>query len=110
NTFEAGLKNLPQVNSLFRITRLEVWVTNDRNMTQDVRDIVAISDFGEWERMTNTEPDKWRNPDTLPYMDICMTDILPDNNINYIMREIRARPELRDLNNTVKGLQDQPFN
>ena len=110
NTFEAGLKNLPQVNSLFRITRLEVWVTNDRNMTQDVRDIVAVSDFGEWERMTNMEPDKWRNPDTLPYMDICMTDILPDNNINYIMREIRARPELRDINNAVKGLQEPPFN
>jgi len=110
NTFEEGLKNLPQVNSLFRITRLEVWVTNDRNVTQDVRDIVAISDFGEWKRMTNQDPDLWRNNDTVPYLDLCMTSILPDNRVNRIMGEIRARPDLRDINNVVKGLQDAPFN
>jgi len=28
NTFEQALDNLPQINSLFRITQLEVWVTD----------------------------------------------------------------------------------
>jgi cell surface protein SprA len=110
NTYEAGLKNLPQINSLFKITRLEVWVTNDRNQTTDVRDVVAFADLGEWERMNTDNPDKWRNPDTIPLLDICMTDILPDNSTNFIMSELRKYPELRDLNNTVKGLQEAPFN
>ena len=110
NGFEEGLKNLPQINALFHITRLEVWVTNDRNQTTDVRDIVAMSDLGEWRRMTNDEPDKWRNPDTNSIKDICMRDILPDNNTNFIMRELRRTPDIRDLDNTVKALQNPPFN
>ena len=110
NGFEASLKNLPQINSLFRLTRLEVWVTNDRNQTTDVRDIVAISDLGEWRRMTNSEPDKWRNPDTNSIKDLCMVDILPDNNTNYILRELRRNPDIRDLDNAVKALQAPPFN
>ena len=108
--FESTLKNLPQINSLFSITRIEVWVTNDRNQTTDVRDIVAISDLGEWEVMTNDEPDKWRNPDTTQFMDICMENILPDNNTNFILPEIAKNPALRDLDNVVKGLQAAPFN
>jgi len=110
NVFETTLKNLPQINSLFHITRLEVWVTNDRNQTTDVRDIVAMSDLGEWRRMTNDDPDKWRNPDTNNLKDLCMTDILPDNNVNYIMRELRRDPSIRELDNVVKALQNEPFN
>ena len=109
-TFESTLANLPQINSLFKITRLEVWVTNDRNQTTDVRDVVALSDLGEWHHMTNDEPDKWRNPDTLPYSDICMKGILPDNNTNFIMRELRSNPDIRDLDNVVKALTTSPFN
>jgi len=110
NNFQTALKNLPQINSLFHITRLEVWVTNDRNQTTDVRDIVALSDLGEWRRMTNSEPDKWRNPDTNSIKDLCMVDILPDNNTNYILPALRNTPDARYLDKTVKTLQDPPFN
>ena len=109
-TFESALSNLPQVNSLFNITRIEVWVTNDRNQTTDVRDIVAISDLGEWRFMTNNNPDFWRNPDTASLKDICMIDILPDNNVNYILSTIRQNEEIRDIDNAVKLLQSPPFN
>lgn len=109
-TFESALTNLPQVNSLFNITRLEVWVTNDRNQTTDVRDIVAIADLGEWRFMTNDNPELWRNPDTAGLKDICMIDILPDNNTNFILRTIRANPDIRDIDNAVKALQSPPFN
>ena len=108
--FEATLANLPQINSLFRITRMEVWVTNDRNQTTDVRDIVAHSDLGEWRYMTNEEPDKWRNPDTNSLKDICMKDILPDNSTNKIMGALRSDPSIRDINNVVKALTAPPFN
>ncbi len=110
NTFEMALKNLPQINSLFHINRIEVWVTNDRNQTTDVRDIVAIADLGEWRYMTNSEPDKWRNPDTNNLKDICMTDILPDNNTNFILRELRRDENNRNLDNAVKALQAPSFN
>ncbi|HJW27676.1 MAG TPA: cell surface protein SprA, partial [Saprospiraceae bacterium] len=110
NGFESALKNLPQINSLFHITRLEVWVTNDRNQTTDVRDIVALSDLGEWRRMTNSEPDKWRNPDTNSIKDLCMIDILPDNNTNSILKELRRTPDIRNLDNAVKSLTKPPFN
>ncbi len=48
NRYEGALKNLPQINSLFRITKLDLWVTNTRNATEGgVRDIVALADLGE---------------------------------------------------------------
>ncbi|MEO6132211.1 MAG: cell surface protein SprA, partial [Saprospiraceae bacterium] len=105
NTFEKAVMNLPQINSLFHITRIDVWVTNDRNQTTDVRDVVAIADLGEWRRMTNGDTNRWRNPITPRIQDICMTDILPDNSTNKILGTLRANPENRDLDNAVKSLQ-----
>ncbi|TNE58707.1 MAG: cell surface protein SprA [Bacteroidetes bacterium] len=45
--FEPALKCLPVPQSLFTITRMEVWITNDKLATQNVRDIVALMDLGE---------------------------------------------------------------
>ena len=45
--FEPALMCLPVPQSLFTITRMEVWITNDRLVTQDVRDIVALQDLAE---------------------------------------------------------------
>jgi cell surface protein SprA len=109
DTYEAALKNLPQINSLFHITRMEVWVTNDRNQTTDVRDIVALSDLGEWHRMTNDDPDNGVTLIRLPLNDLCMTGILPDNNTNFIMRELRRNPDTRDIDKVVKTLTSPPF-
>lgn len=105
NTFEKAVKNLPQINSLFHITRMDVWVTNDRNQTTDVRDIVAIADLGEWHDMTNSDPNRWRIQDTSQLLDICMTGILPDNRTNKILGTLRANPDNRNLDNAVKTLQ-----
>jgi cell surface protein SprA len=68
NSFEKALVNLPQINTLFRINRIEVWVTNDRNDPDNVRDIVALADLGESLEVTNTNPQfqippSPRNPD-----------------------------------------------
>ena len=109
DVFEDALKNLPQINSLFSITRLEVWVTNDRNQTTDIRDVVAIADLGEWEYMTNDRPEMWRNPDTIPLLDICMTNILPTNRTNFILPELHSSDSIRDVDNAVKVLTEEPF-
>jgi cell surface protein SprA len=47
NTFEKSLKDLPLINSLFSIDRIEVWVSNERNEDKEVRQIIAFSDLGE---------------------------------------------------------------
>jgi len=35
---------------------MEVWITNDRNEVENIRDIVAISDVGEVDSLTNDTP------------------------------------------------------
>ncbi len=69
NTFEEALVNLPQLNTLFRINRIEVWVTNDRNDPDNVRDIVALADVGESIEITNTDP-RFQLPGSPRYPDI----------------------------------------
>jgi len=45
--FEPSLKCLPVPLSLFKITRAEVWVTNDRGRTENFREIVALAELAE---------------------------------------------------------------
>src|SRR5690606_10373355 len=42
---EAALATLPEIRSLYKIARTEVWVTNDRNQVENSRDILAIADL-----------------------------------------------------------------
>mgnify|MGYP000576629399 CR=1 FL=1 len=45
--FEPSLKCLPVPLSQFTITNMQVWITNDRLATENVRDVVAIMDLAE---------------------------------------------------------------
>ena len=54
--FEESLDNLPQIDNLFKIGRIEIWITNDRNDPDNVRDIVALADIGESSKITNDNP------------------------------------------------------
>ncbi|MEI8074855.1 MAG: cell surface protein SprA [Bacteroidota bacterium] len=47
NNFNKAMKNLPVVNSMATIQRIEVWVTNRNGATTDARDIVGFMDLGE---------------------------------------------------------------
>lgn len=53
NTFEGALKTLPLINSQFSITKIEVWVSNERNEDREIRQIIAISDLGEGDKIGN---------------------------------------------------------
>ncbi|MEM6319109.1 MAG: cell surface protein SprA [Bacteroidota bacterium] len=106
-TFEESLRNLPQINSLFRISKIQVWVTNDRNAvdaTDNIREIVAIADLGESER-TQTIP----RPASPPNQDIFGRS-LPANNSNFLERELLEDQEAHLINNVVKTLESAPFN
>lgn len=48
--YDAALQNLPVIESGFNITRIEVYVTNKTNSTENTRNIVAFQDLGEPEQ------------------------------------------------------------
>ncbi len=47
DNYDRVLKQYPFINSNVQITRIEAWITNRSNRTQNVRNIVAIQDIGE---------------------------------------------------------------
>ncbi len=102
-TFEDALSNLPQIRSLFRILKMEVWVTNDRNQTDGgVRDIVALADLGEPKELVTV------NPGPPKYLDIAGR-ALPDNNANDLYANLLAKPESRTIDKVVSAMQDGTF-
>ncbi len=48
DNYDKALKDLPIINSPVNITKLEVWITNKNNSTENTRDIVAFMDLGEY--------------------------------------------------------------
>jgi len=102
-TYEDALSNLPQVNSLFRIENLQVWITNDRNATENVRDIVAFADLGE--------PDNLVNPNEITStpvdFDISGQIPLPDNQANDLYPRLKDNPEVSKIDRTVAVLETQ---
>ncbi len=47
DNYDQALSNYPYINTNVQITRVEVWVTNRSNRTENVRNIVAVQDLGE---------------------------------------------------------------
>ncbi len=45
--YEDAFDNMPAITSGVTVTRVEVWVTNRTNVTQDARNLVAFMDLGE---------------------------------------------------------------
>lgn len=97
--YEPALQNIPQINSLFQITYLEVWVTNDRQETNNVRDIVALADLGE--------PEVIAAPRVKKKLGV-PTDIngkpLPLNNANNLYDELVSDDRMRNIDRAVREL------
>ncbi|PSR10178.1 MAG: cell surface protein SprA, partial [Bacteroidetes bacterium] len=106
--YEPALSNLPQINTLFHLENLEVWVTNDRNEVQDARDIVAFADLAEPERFT-TEGVIQALPDPR-YREICDGRPLPENGANDLYRRVINNEDIRNIDRAVAILQSSQFN
>lgn len=95
NEFEPAMSCMPVPLSLFNITRMEVWITNDKLVTENVRDVVALMDLAEPAPFLNgpSLPDDPNRPDyTLPFppaRDI-KGNPLPDNVNNRLYPDIAA--------------------
>ena len=106
DNFERSLRNLPQVNNLFKIKKLEVWITNDRNEVTDVRDVVALADLGEPLQLVS--PDKISPNPTWNRRDLIDNKPLPDNAANDLYSRILAKgEEVRDIDKAVATLQGE---
>jgi len=104
-TFEEGLENLPQIKSLFKIERIQVWITNDRNLTYqgstntgrtgtgNTRDIVAFADLGEGQTLLS--PDVIPAATSAPPRDITGDFILPANESNGLYEKLLNNPQTR---------------
>lgn len=115
--FENALEDIPQINTLFQITKIEVWVTNDRRDIENDRDIVLLADLGEFGRYTNPETGEviqtfvGDNPELYRKGGVTSPDIdgneLPSNEANAIYRQILANPSERQLSRVTPFLQNR---
>lgn len=103
NDYERALNNLPQINTLFELQKVEVWITNDRNVTEGVRDIVAFSDLGETDadKMVNAA---WLSGGTQQGKNLYGTR-LPDNDANGLYQELLSSSGTRALETAIATLQ-----
>lgn len=106
--FEEALSELPQIKTLFTIQNIQVWVTDTRGATENIRDIVAIADLGETRRTTNTNPDL--QPPAIPVFTDLDGEALPDNNANPIYAKILQDRRLRVVDRVVNELKGPKFN
>ena len=96
NNYNNAMRELPIVNSLAQIMRVEVWVTNRTGATIDTRDIVGLMDLGEGQPYG-----AWGGIGNVP----------PRNDANNLYQTLLATPGARNSNSvqaTLTGLGLQP--
>ena len=97
NNYNKAMKELPIVNSLAQILRVEVWVTNRTGATTDTRDVVALMDLGE------SQPyGPWGSTPTI---------LPPRNDVNSLYSTILGTPGARSssaVTSVLTGLGLQP--
>jgi cell surface protein SprA len=106
NTFEEALKDLPLINSQFSITKLEVWVSNERNEDREVRQIIAFADLGEGDRITNPQSLRVNNG-----AQIAKGQRLPDNDVSDLYKKlINDTARTRSVGRVVNTLEGIDYN
>ncbi|WP_170226953.1 T9SS outer membrane translocon Sov/SprA [Luteibaculum oceani] len=103
NQYDKALASLPNVNSGINITRIEVWVTNYNNTTEDTRNIVAISDLGE--------DQAYQTPNYNPPFTFTDNDPgrHPYNNHNSIYADISQDPDITGFSNAASALEAKGY-
>ena len=95
--YDHAMSTLPIVSSGINITRMEVWLTNKTNNTDNTRNVIAFADLGE------ANPDDCQGSPGGPYS----ATGLPDNTANGLYKwvsDAAANPEIRGFSNAVTAL------
>ncbi|MCH2229066.1 MAG: cell surface protein SprA [Crocinitomicaceae bacterium] len=94
--YDEGMSTLPIVNSTINITRMEVWLTNRTNNTDNTRNIIGFTDLGE-----GTEANCEGDPGSY-------NGALPDNDANGLYQWASVdEPSIRTFSNSVTALSNQ---
>lgn len=94
--YDSAMATLPVVDATRYITRIEVWVTNRTNNTENTRNIIAFSDLGEG-KLENCQG----NPGGFS------TAVEPDNESNDLYDWASNQPLIRGFSNAVSVLNTQ---
>ena len=86
DNFNNALANFPLINSSINITRIEVWITNRNNQTENVRTIVALADLAEG------NPTQIANAGVLP-----LTAHNPSNQANTLLNHLTENDPIREI-------------
>ena len=109
DTYEANLANLPQVRSLFRITNIEVWVTNEQNSNlQSSTTVAALDMLGEPDasNFANLNPDPRWLPGTPPPNLLDVDGLtLPDNSVSPLFETLVTDDDTRSIVQIADNLQ-----
>jgi len=100
--YDHAMTTLPIVSSGVNITRMEVWLTNKTNTTENTRNIVAFTDLGE-AKQENCQG----SPGNLSPID------LPENEANGLYKwasDEAVNPGIRGFSNAVNALTTQGNN
>lgn len=103
NQFENALSKLPVISSQVQITQIQVWASNDGKETQDLRDIVALTDLAEPDSIRNKNPG-FQAPIIPVHKDITGVKGLPANDANPMYAAISTDPLARALETSVSRL------
>lgn len=107
NTYEKNLQDLPYINTPFRIINLQVWVTNDREETEQLRDIAALTDLGVGEEEYLTNNSLNTNSSNATFKDYTGVHVLNDNSRNELQDLLESDPTSRELLNTATSLKSK---
>lgn len=95
--YNEAMSTLPIPNTTINITRIEVWLTNRTNNTENTRNIIAFSDLGEAVQ-ANCQGDPGGYSPGVE---------LPDNDANNLYEWASTQPLVRSFSNAVSVLSSQ---
>ncbi|CAN5501796.1 cell surface protein SprA [soil metagenome] len=98
DNYDNALSDLPFINSQVNITRLEVWVTNKNNSTDNTRTVLALLDLAE----TNYFNQNFGISTGAPY-----GSTYPTDSTNSLYNQISAITGTRDINQVQNILSQQ---
>lgn len=94
--YDEAMAQLPIVNTPVNITRIEVWITNRQNITENTRNIIAFADLGEAK-----EENFQGTPTSLTTIEF------PENAANNIYDWATGNTTLRGFSNAITALSNQ---
>jgi cell surface protein SprA len=94
DNYNYALQDFPKIHSQVNISKIEVWITNKNGVVNGVRNVECFMDLGE------SKP----NNSSLPNPSSSVRGGLPDNNSNYLYRELLQNPNGRLQRSAINSL------